>query len=122
MIDASVKVTRSDLVVVACIEGELDFSNASVIDESIRNALSNNELGLVIDLSAIKYIDSAGIHKLFQLAAYLEASRQGFALVLSERATIRRLFEVTHLDTVASTFHSVEQAVSHITTSSSQRL
>jgi anti-sigma B factor antagonist len=84
---------RFDLVdgnAVVRLSGEIDLSNAARIKRSILEAISNQELKVVLDLQAVGYLDSAGIGMLFDLARRLAQHGQQMILVLPEASPIRR--------------------------------
>ena len=54
-------------VVVAAIEGEIDASNTRGLGDRLRSALTNRATALVVDLTAVRYLDSAGINLLFDV-------------------------------------------------------
>lgn len=69
-------------MLVAALSGEVDVSNAETIGEAIADTASNQELGLILDLSALQYLDSAGIRLLFRLRERLRARGQSLSLVI----------------------------------------
>jgi anti-anti-sigma factor len=54
-------------VLTARITGEIDLSNASELEETIVDAVPNTALGMVVDLSGVEYLDSAGVRMLVHL-------------------------------------------------------
>jgi anti-anti-sigma factor len=73
-----------DDVVVAAVAGEIDMSNAAELADAIRTCVTNRTLGLVLDLSAVAYLDSAAIHAIFELREQLGHRGQELRLVLPE--------------------------------------
>jgi anti-sigma B factor antagonist len=69
-------------VVVATVTGEVDLSNASQICDAIGEATPNTALGVVLDLSPVDYLDSAGIHLIYRLRENLRARGQKLLLVI----------------------------------------
>ena len=49
-------------------EGEIDLSNVDVFTEALSTASAGSRRPLTVDLSAVKYLDSAGINVLFAYA------------------------------------------------------
>lgn len=93
------------------VEGELDFSNVADVGRRMRDAVLNEATGLVLDLSTVRYIDSAGVKMLFDLVTQLGACRQGIAIVLTDGSPVRRLLEITKIDLAVPVLVSVESAV-----------
>jgi anti-anti-sigma factor len=92
------EVTVDDDVVVARVGGDIDLANTPGISAKVLDAVPNDALGLVIDLSDVRYIDSVGIRMLFNFVRTLHASRQGMAIALPENSPVRKLLKITHLD------------------------
>lgn len=67
---------------VATLTGEVDFSNADAIEAAITEATPNQALALILDVSALGYLDSAGIHLIYKLREKLRARGQGLRLVI----------------------------------------
>ncbi|CAN5188624.1 STAS domain-containing protein [soil metagenome] len=49
-------------------EGEIDLSNVDVFTEALSTASAGARTPMTVDLSAVKYLDSAGINVLFTYA------------------------------------------------------
>jgi anti-sigma B factor antagonist len=100
-----------DGVGVARLEGEIDASNVQDIGDRLRSMISNNAFALVVDLSEIAYVDSAGINLLFALAEELRGHQQQLAVVVAERSPIARMLSLTALDRAVSTYGSLDTAL-----------
>jgi len=64
------------------VHGEVDLSNAQEVSSAIGNAMGQEARGLVVDLSDITYLDSAGVALLLRLAERLRARRRQLYLVV----------------------------------------
>ena len=62
---------------VVAVEGDVDISRAPVLREELRRSVDNHDLGLVVDLSETRYLDSAGVNVLFELAEDLTERQLG---------------------------------------------
>jgi anti-anti-sigma factor len=69
-------------VPVARIVGEVDASNAAAFTARLKESVPNSAIGLVLDLSATSYLDSSGVHLIFNLAAALRRRQQVLQLVV----------------------------------------
>jgi anti-sigma B factor antagonist len=83
------------------VRGEIDLFNAAEVMNAIAAAVPNDASLVVLDLSDTAYLDSAGISMLFQLAARLRYSRRELRLVVPTEAPIRRMVELTNVNSVA---------------------
>jgi anti-anti-sigma factor len=98
-------------VPVAHIEGELDMSSAPALRNRLLDAVENQDLGLVVDLSDTTYVDSAGLNLLFELAERLAMRQVAYAVVYPEGGIVERVFNLVDISSVASVHHSVDAAV-----------
>ena len=108
---ADVVVEGRGPLVVARLVGEVDASNAGWIGGRLRLELTNRSETLVVDLSAVTYIDSAGIALLFALADDLRTHRQELQLVIRESSPIARMAALTGLSDAIPTRPSLEAVV-----------
>jgi anti-sigma B factor antagonist len=79
---ADVTFERHDAALVARISGELDMSNAEDIGSAVLEATPNDVLGVILDLSGVRYLDSAGIYVVFGLRSRLRARGQRLRLTI----------------------------------------
>jgi anti-anti-sigma factor len=96
---------------VAALSGEIDASNARQLGLELRAPLTNRSPGLIVDLTALSYLDSAGINLLFTLGDELRGRQQTLRLVVGEKTPISRMLAVTGLDRVHPTHHTVADAL-----------
>ncbi|HLY48137.1 MAG TPA: STAS domain-containing protein [Solirubrobacteraceae bacterium] len=101
---ADLHINRHDGVVVVRVLGEIDMSNASDLRGAIIEATPNDALGLVLDLAAVDYIDSAGIHLLYRLGDNLRSRGQTLRVVIPPNSpasdTLRLAGVRRHVDVV----------------------
>jgi anti-anti-sigma factor len=88
-------------ILVASIMGEVDGSNASDLRIALADRLPSTANALVLDLSETSYLDSAGIHTVFELGRRLAARRQALRLVVPQDSPMRRVLELCAVDAVA---------------------
>jgi len=98
-------------VQVASIAGEVDVSNASTLEAEIAGSVSNSADGLVLDLTATEYFDSAGIRMLFELRGRLTGRRQSLHVVVPREALILGALLVTEVDQLVPIHDTLEQAL-----------
>ena len=71
---------------------------------------------VIIDLTGMPYMDSAGLGSLISVFASCQRTKRGFGIVgVSERT--RTLFEVTHCDGMLPCFGTVDEADAAVTQS-----
>jgi anti-sigma B factor antagonist len=78
---------------VITVTGELDASTAPVFSHALEAALARASDGLVLNLTATRYIDSSGIQSLLRL--YHHTRRFGPPVVLVDRVEpVRKVFQL----------------------------
>ena len=108
---SNIDVRDDDGVIVARLEGEVDLSNARELGNRLTAAVPNAALGVVIDLSGTTYLDSSGVHLMFELAERLGSRQQQLRVAVPETAPLRRVLSVVHLDSTVPIAGSVDEAV-----------
>lgn len=98
-------------VIVASVSGELDLSNVHDIGDALGAAVPAAVAGLVLDLSALRHLDSAGVRLLFDLRTKLANSRQGFAIVVPDGAVIMEVLELAAVRTILPVHADLNAAV-----------
>jgi anti-sigma B factor antagonist/stage II sporulation protein AA (anti-sigma F factor antagonist) len=92
------ELTDDDGVVVAVITGDIDFGTAVDLGGDVSRAVPDSAVGLVLDLTDVRYVDSSGVRVFFELAAQLATSGRRVALAVPETSPIRRLVKITRLE------------------------
>jgi anti-sigma B factor antagonist len=98
-------------VTVARIEGDIDISNAQELGDALIAAMSNESLGMVLDLTPLDYLDSSGVHLILGLNGRLRARRQKLRAVAPADAPLRAVLEITAADKTVPVDEQVEDAV-----------
>jgi anti-anti-sigma factor len=101
-------------VLIAVVEGEIDSSNAPDLRLALADRLPSASNALVLDLTAVTYLDSAGVHLLFDLGRRLAARRQAIRLVVPEGTPTRRVLELCAVDGVAPMDSDLESSLAAI--------
>lgn len=84
------------------ISGEIDLANVGGLEQELFGAISNQLDEVVVDLSSVTYVDSAGLRVLFTLGTRLEALQIRFRLVVPPHAPPRRVIELSGIGSVAT--------------------
>jgi anti-sigma B factor antagonist len=103
-------------VVVVSLTGEHDLTTAPALRERIEGVAAEGT-GLLIDLSAAEFIDSSIIGVILEAQRQADEAGTGFAAALEGGdAAVRRVLEVTGLDTNMPVHTSMDQALAHART------
>ncbi len=108
---AEIAIERRDAAIVARLSGEVDMTNSQYVAHELAGSVPNDAAALVVDLSETRYLDSAAIELLFDLARRLRRRRQALCLVLPPSSPLKRVLELTEIDAVAPVHESLDQAL-----------
>ena len=96
---------RDPAVAIASVTGEIDIASAGALRTNLLRLASAPAVGLVVDLTAVSFVDSSGLNAL--VAAWTQLDERGGRLVVAAATPlVVRLLEVTGLNqlfTVVST-------------------
>jgi anti-anti-sigma factor len=98
-------------VAVVALSGEVDVTEAPDLREHLQGVVSNSDTALVLDLSEVTYIDSAGVNLLFELAEGLKERQIGLSLVVPAGGLVERVLALVDVAAVAEVHQGVEAAV-----------
>jgi anti-anti-sigma factor len=98
-------------VSIARVVGEVDASNAAAFAGQLKETLPNSALGLVLDLSETSYIDSSGVHLIFDLADALRRRQQALHLVVPPDTFVGDVLGVVNVGGVAKVSPTLEAAL-----------
>lgn len=99
-----------DSCVVVTPTGALDVSTSPALHTLLHRTLDEGETRLVLDLSAVDFIDSTALRVLVSIHKRLRDTEGGFAVVCPH-ARIRRIFDLTALDRLLMLTDTVEEAL-----------
>ncbi|MFN3691806.1 MAG: STAS domain-containing protein [Fervidobacterium sp.] len=95
---------------VVSIHGEIDAYHSGEVKKFLKDTITETNLKkIVLDMSEVNYIDSAGLGSL--VALYKDARMAEKELILASlKQTVMRIFEMTRLDRVFKIVQTVEEA------------
>jgi anti-anti-sigma factor len=82
--------------IVIRLRGEIDLSNVEGLESQIDRAITDVH-NVVIDLTAIEFIDSRGLRLLKRLATDVSERNATFAVVAPPKSIARSVLEMTHM-------------------------
>lgn len=94
--------------------GDVDLETAGTLRETALLHVGNDAAGLVVDLSRVDYLDSAGIGVLFAIANRLEEHRQRLVLAVPPESLILHSLAVVHMVSRAAIEPSVDEALARL--------
>jgi anti-anti-sigma factor len=111
---AELGVDGRDDVMVATLSGELDLSNVRDLTDALGQAVPAEALGLVIDMSDLRHIDSAGLRMVFDVRRRLGQRRQELVLAVPPGARIRDVLELAAVEQTVGVVADVDAAVAAV--------
>jgi len=80
----------------ATLSGEIDFSNSSEVRAWLRTFCAAENIGVILDLSNVSYIDSSGLAVLIEARKLLKAENRSIRIsAVSDQ--VRKLFSLTQI-------------------------
>jgi anti-anti-sigma factor len=93
------------------LKGEIDLHVSPSVRASLNEMIDKKPGRLVVDLSNVSYIDSAGLAALIEAMQRVEGYGGKFALA-GLQETVRSIFEISRLDQVFQIFPDTNAALS----------
>src|SRR5207253_3183637 len=101
---------RRDRPDVLPLKGEIDLHVSPSVTASLNAMIEKKPRRLVVDLSEVTYIDSAGLAALIEAMQKVEGYGGRFVLA-GLQETVRSIFEISRLDQVFQIFPDVDAAL-----------
>jgi anti-anti-sigma factor len=90
--------------------GELDLSTVPHWEATVGRAARSAET-VVLDVSKVEFLDSAGVHALFRMLTTLQNQRKQLVIVAPRDGRVRRLLEILDLPSLAWVCDSIDEAL-----------
>jgi anti-sigma B factor antagonist len=103
-----------DGIAVLAVGGDVDLATVPALEAAIDEALVSKPTGLVIDLSEVGFLASAGLQALVATHNNVSESAQ-FAVVANSAATSRPI-QLTGLDQIFELYPTVDEALAALQT------
>jgi len=101
---------RKDGAYVLPLKGEIDLHVSPSVTASLNSMIEKKPPRMVVDLSGVTYIDSAGLAALIEAMQKVEGYGGKF-LLAGLQETVRSIFEISRLDQVFHIFPDVDAAL-----------
>ena len=111
---ADVQITLSQYALIARLSGEIDMSNAEDMGATVVGATPNEVTGVVLDLSDVEYLDSAGIYVIFGMRASLQARGQTLIMVIPPESPVHDALRLSGAERLGEIAETVDEAVKTI--------
>jgi anti-anti-sigma factor len=111
---ADVAFEEKDGISVARVRGEVDMSNAGELAASLQGVVEHVAAGLVLDFSGTSYLDSAGLHFVFDLGKRLRDRGQRLELVVPEGSPVAAILDIVGVESLAPISRTLDSAVAKL--------
>ena len=92
-----------------CLGGDFNMANSPAVHEALARLQADRPARLIIDLTAVDYMDSSGVAVLIQ--ALQQVRRHGGRLILvGPNARVRSIFQIAKLDALFQIVNSQAEA------------
>ncbi len=105
-----VKKGEQDNCVLVAVKGRIDAVTAPEFESRLGEWVSENTADLMVDLSELDYISSAGMRSMLGIAKRLKADDRNFVLC-SLKDTVREVFDISGFSTIIPIRNSIEEAL-----------
>jgi anti-anti-sigma factor len=106
---------------VARIRGEIDMSNVGELSMALQNAVVQTSAGLVIDFTGTDYLDSAGLHFIFDLGKRLLDRGQRLYLVVPDDSPVASVLDIVNVESIAPRCATLEDALERLAAHAADR-
>jgi anti-anti-sigma factor len=89
--------------------GELDLATVAHWEATVGRAARGADV-VVLDVSRVEFLDSAGVHALFRMLTTLQARQKRLVIVAPPDGRVRRLLEILDLPSLAWVCDSLDEA------------
>ena len=113
---ADLEVSKDGDVVLARIVGEVDMSNADELRAALVAAIPAEAPGIVLDLSGVDYLDSAGIRMIYHLSESLQVRRQMLQIVIPDGSMVADVLRLAGVADYVGAIETVDEALTRFRT------
>ncbi len=106
----NLKEIKNDKAVIIEIDGRLDTTNFSKLENEIMKHVDNGQIKFVIDCTAMDYVSSSGL-RVFLMALKKVKALDGKFLLCGLQENIREIFEISGFTTIFDIYKNQEEAL-----------
>jgi len=103
---------QADGATVLQLSGRLDGTTSAATDAKLAEAVGRNPT-LILDMSALDYISSAGLRVLLKAAKQAQTAKQKL-LLASLQPSVKQVFEISGFSTLFATFPNRDDALASL--------
>ncbi len=104
---------RRENILILRVIGRLDSSTSKTMEERLLSVIDSGEGRLVIELSQLDYISSAGL-RVFLLAAKRMGNTNGRMILCSLKDAVKQVFDIAGFSSFLTLAGSTEEAINNL--------
>jgi len=108
---ADAQITLAPTALIAHVTGEVDMSNAEEVGATVIGATPNEAQGVILDLTGVDYLDSAGIYVIYGMRASLQARGQVLILVIPPTSPVEDSLRLAGAERPGEVAEGVDEAL-----------
>jgi len=108
---ADLQVSADDGIVLARIVGEIDMSNSDELRTALAAAMPADARGMVLDMTGVEYLDSAGIRLLYLFGEDVRAGRQSLEVVIPSTSMVADVLRLAGVTDYVGAVETVDEAL-----------
>jgi anti-anti-sigma factor len=97
------------------------MSNVNELTMTLRNAVVQTAAGLVVDFTNTEYLDSAGLHFIFDIGKRLRDRGQRLYLVVPESSPVGAVLDIVNVESIAPRCPTLEDALERLAAHAADR-
>lgn len=117
---ADLRISQREGIVIAHLIGEIDLSNAGDLRAAVTDSTPNDALGVVLDLTEVTYVDSAGIQLLYLLGEGLRKRGQTLRVVIPPDSPPSDALRLAGIQRHVDVVEKIEQGVQAVAMAAGQ--
>lgn len=105
-----ISISKANNWAVVAVTGRLDTNSATEFDAKLQEVIERGDLRLILDLSRLEYVSSAGLRSVIA-AAKTAGSREGRLCCCGVSGLVRKVFDVSGFTTLLPIFETLDDAL-----------
>jgi anti-sigma B factor antagonist len=93
-----------------CLGGDFNMAQSPAVHETLARLQADRPARLIVDLTAVNYMDSSGLAVLIQALQQVRRHGGGRLILVGPNARVRSIFQIAKLDTLFQIVNSQAEA------------
>ena len=110
---ADIKTEKQEDIYLISVQGEIDAGSSIYLDDALKNAMENGEKKIIVDLSGLDYISSAGLGVFISHLDEFKLQNVQLAL-FGINETVKQVFDILGLEKILTIEETKEAAVNSL--------